>query len=457
LKAHYGHDITSPSTILQPTANSFHQTMAVQPLFRAKLVLPVLFAFLLTPFPRQLGLYESLSHLHPFFVGLLPFFISSEEQWGFTFQQLYGDGGHSDIASKKQYRNRLWGQTALVTGANSGIGYEISLALARLGVSVTMTCRSPSRCEAAAKRIREDEIVVRRGDEDRGLVNPGSAVVTMTIDTSSLRSVKTFCHEFQARTDDGEGNPLPLDMLFLNAGIGFAGNADDGSLLLSEDGIEMTFATNVVGHHLMYRLLEPSIRRSDALRKTPARIVQTSSSMTYINMLSYNVATDLETLNSVRGSLYAQSKLAQILWAKELTTRLDVDANNNISSSSSNSDAFNPNSIVYANAAHPGVVATNIWHEKEFVTLPWKESFLKKLARVMQSLMWTSEEGALTLIYLGTAVEELQKDNVRGRYFHPQTKLMKDHKLLAKDNEQETKILQEKLWKFLDELVADFV
>jgi len=429
--------------------------MATQSLFRAKIILPVLFAFLLTPFPRQLGLYESLSHTHPIFPGLAPFLISSEEEWGFTFQELYGDGGHSDVASKKQYRNRLWGQTALVTGANSGIGYEISLALARLGVSVTMACRSPSRCEAAAKRIREDEIVVRRGNEDRGVANPGSAVVTMIVDTSSLRSVKTFCHEFQARNDDGEGNPLPLDMLFLNAGIGFAGNDDDGSLPLSEDGIEMTFATNIVGHHLMYRLLEPSIRRSDELRRTPARIVQTSSCLNYANTLSYHVATDLETLNSDQGSLYAQSKLAQILWAKELTTRLDADANN--TSSSSSSDDFNPNSIVYVNAAHPGVVATNIWHEKEFVTLGWTAKVAKFFARCSTSFMWMPEEAALTLIYLGTAVEKLQKDNVRGRYFHPQTKEMKEHKLFPKDNEQQTKILQENVWKFLDELVADFV
>lgn len=421
--------------------------MATQSLFRAKIILPVLFAFLLTPFPRKLGLYESISHIHPFLPGLLPFLISSEEQWGFTFQELYGDGGYSDIAAKKKYRNRLWGQTAIVTGANSGIGYEISLALARLGVSVTMACRSPSRCEAAAKRIREDEIVVRRGNEDRGVANPGSAVVTMIVDTSSLRSVKTFCHEFQARNDDAEGNRLPLDMLFLNAGIGFAGKNEDGSLPLSEDGIEMTFATNIVGHHLMYRLLEPSIRRSDELRRTPARIVQTSSALNYLNTLPYHVATDLETLNSDQGgSLYAQSKLAQILWAKELTSRLDADANNT-----------DPNSIVYVNAAHPGGVATNIWHEKEFVILPWRAKAAKFWMRCFTSFMWMPEEAALTLIYLGTAVEQLQKENVRGRYFHPQTKEMKEHKLFPKDNGQQTNILQENVWKFLDELVADFV
>jgi len=80
--------------------------------------------------------------------------------------------------------------------------------------------------------------------------------------------------------------------------------------------------------------------------------------------------------------------------------------------------------------------------------------------KVHQLFMWTSEEAALTLLYLGTAVEDLQQQNIHGKYFHPQTKLMEkenDHQLFAKDNESNTKFLQVDLWKFLDELVADFV
>jgi len=428
--------------------------MVNQSLFRAKIILPVVFAFLFASVAKLLGLYDCHFSLRPFFVGLTPYSISSEEQWGFTFRELYGDGGHTDAASKKEYRNRLWGQTAVVTGANSGIGYEISLALARLGVSVTLACRSPSRCEKAAKTIREDEIVIRRGKEDRELATSGSVVVTMTVDTSSLQSVKNFCHEFQARTDDGEGNPMPLDMLFLNAGVGHMAAAHDGTLKISEDGIESMFATNVVGHHLMYKLLEPSIRRSDDLRKTPARIVQTSSCMSYLKLFPYKVATDLETLNGARAmdlSLYTQSKLAQILWAKELTARIDAEAKDD-----SSSNAFDPNSIVYANAANPGFVATDIWKIKEWERLSLRDKLGKLIVGVFRSLAWTSEEGALTLIYLGTAVEQLQKDNIRGQYFHPQSKWIKEHDI-AKDDDPETKILQEKLWKFLDELVAGFL
>ena len=423
--------------------------MAIQSLFRAKFTLPLLFAFLLTPFPKQWGVLECLFSIHPLLAGIFPFSVSSEKQWGFTFQELYGDGGYSDSVSKKQYQDRLLGQTAIVTGANSGIGFEISLALARLGVSVTMACRNPSRCDAAAKKILDDEIVVRRRES---IANP--AVVTMTVDTSSLQSVKTFCHEFQARTDDGEGNPLPLDMLFLNAGTGFVGATNDGSLNLSEDGIERIFATNVVGHHLMYRLLEPSIHRSDELRKTPARIVLTSSCFAYASIYRYKVATDLGTLNGVRAQdqhffLYPQSKLAQILWAKELTAQLDAETKD--------SNALDPTSVVYVNSANPGGVATNIWYTHEGETMSLWATIGKFGGRLIQSLLWTSEEGALTLLYLGTAVEELQNGNIRGRYYHPQSKQMEDPKLFWRDNDNQTKTLQENLWNFLDELVADFV
>ena len=70
--------------------------------------------------------------------------------------------------------------------------------------------------------------------------------------------------------------------------------------------------------------------------------------------------------------------------------------------------------------------------------------------------MWTSKEGALTLLYLGTAVKELQNNNIRGKYYHPQSIEMKNHPH-APNNSKETKELQVKLWNFLDELVQDYV
>merc|ERR1711983_126531 len=221
----------------------------------------------------------------------------------------------------------------------------------------------------------------------------------------------------------------------------------------TEDGIESTFATNVVGHHLMYKLLEPALGQYKR-RTTPARVVLTSSAVSYLVEASHKVPTDLKTLNAMAArdpDLYHQSKLAQVLWAKELTARLDANKDRNSSNE--------PNAVVYANAANPGAVATKIWRDRT-----WNDAgagvsgmFWNAFTSLHQSwFMWTPEEGSLTPLYLGTAVEELREKDIRGQYFHPQSRRMEDHVLFPEDNAGRTEELQQNLWIFLDELVADF-
>ena len=166
-------------------------------------------------------------------------------------------------------------------------------------------------------------------------------------------------------------------------------------------------------------------------------------------------------------NLYHQSKLAQVLWTKELTSRLDSANNNNNDADDDHADEI----IIYANSANPGAVATKIWTDDTTTTTTtpavgssttghsYSLLFWSLFNTVLQYFMWTPEEAALTLLYLGTSTRDLQQNNIRGKYFHPQSTLMKeDHKLFAEDdNERDTKLLQENLWKFLDELVADFV
>mmetsp|Transcript_63569 Transcript_63569/g.71928 ORF Transcript_63569/g.71928 Transcript_63569/m.71928 type:complete len:443 (-) Transcript_63569:63-1391(-) len=440
-------------------------------LFRFKILLPVALAILFTPIPTRFGFWKFVFNLHPSLVGLLPCTFTSRDEWGFTPEDLYGGGngngyddGFPSNQEQRTHRNRLWGQTALVTGANAGVGYEVALALARLGVQVTLACRTPAKCQAAAEKIRHDAVFVSRSKQDRGLHDGAkdSTVTTMTIDTSSLKSVQTFCEQFLGRSPG-----VPLDMLFLNAGIGAIAVLPDGTNELSVDGIEMTFATNVVGHHLLYKLLAPSIlipRDSEEYtpRKTPARIVLTSSSASYDTHYDYKIPPSLETLNGdpiVGMSHYSMSKLAQILWSRELTAQLDAQG-------TTASAAEDPNSIVYVNAAHPGAVATNIWdaisRNREVAaqtgTTHYKivDKVVDALMSYLKSLMWTPEEGALTLLYLGTAVEDLQEKNIRGKYFHPQSILVTEHKNVY-ENEDETNVRQRNMWKFLDELVADYV
>lgn len=172
----------------------------------------------------------------------------------------------------------------------------------------------------------------------------------------------------------------------------------DGKLPKSEDGIEMVFATNHVGHHLLYNLLEPALKSSPM-----ARVVLTSSAANF-EAPYYGVATDLTTLNSMETQEgfsdmhpYGQSKLAQILFAQELTRRLPADSN------------------IYVNALHPGAVDTEIWSK---LFIPFPLDWLVK--QVQKGFMWTGEDGSLTMLYLGIATEEIKTQNIRGKYFHPQ-------------------------------------
>jgi NAD(P)-dependent dehydrogenase (short-subunit alcohol dehydrogenase family) len=204
------------------------------------------------------------------------------------------------VYAVKLYAQNLTGQTALVTGANSGTGFECALALARLGASVTLACRNPVRCQKAADTIRADSMF-----QDRG----GGTVSTMTLDTSSLASVQSFGKAYRSNPQ----TQSKLDMLFLNAGIGSGGGGK--TVPLSEDGIELVFATNHVGHHLLFHLLEPLLFQSKM-----ARIVLTSSAGSF-HSFDYKVATNLETLNNVEISsprdmqkVYGQSKLMQVFF-----------------------------------------------------------------------------------------------------------------------------------------------
>jgi len=348
-----------------------------------------LVGFFISPIPSNIGFYHWIGSVFPGLIGLCPI-LHQGIPWQYSYADLYG----IDLA----------GQTALVTGANSGVGYETALSLGRLGASVTLACRNQIKCEKAAGDIRVD---ARYG---------GGDISTMIVDTSSLKSVQTFSQQYMTTHQGGT-----LDMLYLNAGI------SESPIFLSEDGIEMTFATNYVGHHLMFKLLEPLILKSKL-----ARIVLTSSAASlYIS--PHEVATSIESVNSIHWSLrYSNSKLAQILWAKELTRRLNAHPK-----------AKN----VYVNAVHPGAVDTGIWIKTPSIPNLIQHSVLKWLRR---NIMWTAEEAALTILFLGVATGQLVAKDIRGKYYHPQAQEVVNP--LAMDE-----TLQTEMWKFADQLVSGFI
>lgn len=279
-----------------------------------------------------------------------------------------------------------------------------------------MACRNPTKCLAAAEKIRQDNA------DSKG------TLVTGTIDTETLASVQEFATQYLK--DNGN---KALDMLFLNAGTGFS-DPDYKCVPTSVDGIEKIFAINYLGHHLLFRLLEPALQKSKL-----ARVVSTASNGSF-NTYSYQVATDLETLNGcsepfINGATnpsYGQSKLAQIVWTKYLARRY-----------------LSPHSNIYVNAFHPGACSTQIFDKyvSEGKAPKLIKDFIKWLER---EVMWTPREGALTGIYLGTAIDRLVKDNVQGKYFHPQSQEVVNEMAL-------NETLQDRLWEFSEELVKDFL
>ncbi|MDF3300307.1 oxidoreductase [Streptomyces tropicalis] len=193
----------------------------------------------------------------------------------------------------------LTGRTALVTGANSGIGLAAADALARAGAHVVLAVRDPERGRAAADRI------------------PGSTEVRR-LDLADLDSVRAFA----AAWSD------PLDLLINNAGVMMLPKQR------TKDGFEMQFGTNHLGHFALTNLLLPHVTD---------RVVTVSSGAHRWG----NPRIDFDDLNLDSGytpqRAYARSKLANLLFTLELQRRL--------------AEAGSP---VRALAAHPGWAATNL-------------------------------------------------------------------------------------------------
>lgn len=235
----------------------------------------------------------------------------------------------------------LAGKTILVTGANSGIGKEASVKLAARGAKIVMVARDPSRGEAALAEVKK-----RSGSDDVSL---------LLCDFSSQKSIRELAATVIEK--------LPrLDVLVNNAG------AVNEKREVTEDGIERTFAVNHLGYFLLTNLLLELLEKS-----APARVVNVASRAHYKGDLDFD---DLGFEQGGYGILkaYQRSKLANVLFTRELARRLEGKG-------------------VTVNCLHPGVVSTNIWSGAPFFAQP-----------VLQLMKWfsmvTPEQGGDTIVQL---------------------------------------------------------
>ena len=316
----------------------------------------------------------------------LPIFISTQIA-GFTSKYLTNPTRFS-LAKIPN----MSGKVVIVTGANTGIGFETARRLVLAGAEVIMTSRSKERGDAAMMRIVDEYAATYPEATTVQIKN-------MICDLSSLRSVRQFVSEFKKLS-------VPLHLLILNAGVmkspgsQFVGQNLTYGFELTDDGFEQHIGVNHIAHHYMTTLLTKEL-----VAGRPSRVVSVSSSA---HAGGYDDGIRPDTWRPVvkndgdvppwyeDGNSYAQSKLANILFARELADRMADKG-------------------VTAYSVHPGVIDSDLgrYMTSKFEQDAKQKPFLERLLTnvfggIFMLSQMTVEDGALTQLYVATAdVEEL--------------------------------------------------
>ncbi|NQX67894.1 SDR family oxidoreductase [Paenibacillus alba] len=245
--------------------------------------------------------------------------------------------------------------TVIVTGANSGMGLATTVALARKGAHVIMLCRSKQRGELALAEARQ------QSGSDR--------IELMLCDLGSLASIRAFAEDFLAKHQ-------VLDVLVNNAGVVTVKRQT------TSDGFEAMTGVNHLGHFLLTNLLLEAI-----VRAQQGRIVNVSSGAHKIGRFDFDNPYLMRGFSVWRG--YAQSKIANIWFTRELAKRL-------------------AGTTATVNALHPGAVGTNIGVDRD-------TGFGKFVHRLLRPFFLTPAQGAETAIYLSTSPDV---QTISGEYWY---------------------------------------
>ncbi|KAI4901483.1 hypothetical protein NFI96_012287 [Prochilodus magdalenae] len=250
---------------------------------------------------------------------------------------------------------QLGGKTAIVTGANTGIGKYIALDFARRGARVILACRNEARGTEALKEIRQ--------------ISGNQNVHLRLVDTSSLESVRKFAAQILKEEKE-------LHILVNNAG------ASGLPRKITADGLEVSFATNHVGPFLLTNLLLDLVKKS-----APARIVNVSSANHWRGKVDFTHFRG-DNLSYQMDSVYNHTKLHNVIWTNELARRLQGTG-------------------VTANSLHPGVVMTEVMRNYN-----WLVRLIFNAIGIF--FFKSSEEGAVSTIYCAVAEET---EGITGKYF----------------------------------------
>lgn len=280
----------------------------------------------------------------------------------------------------------LAGKVVLITGATDGIGKVTALELARQGATVVGVGRNAAKCEACTQELRN--------------ASANAIVHYLVADLSSLAEVRRVTDEFRSRFNR-------LDVLINNAGAVFWSYGE------TVDGFERTFALN----HLAYFVLTTELL--DMLKASaPSRIVNVSSGAHLRGAIDFDNLQQTDYGSASAFAVYAQSKLANILFSNELARRLQ-------------------GSGVTSNALHPGFVHTRFGHSGPGI-IAGGMNIIQRFFAI------SPEEGAQTTLYLAASPEV---EGVTGAYFS-NSRVAKPH-ARALDAE-----VARRLWQVSEVLVA---
>ncbi|KAI8089085.1 uncharacterized protein BX664DRAFT_279803 [Halteromyces radiatus] len=287
----------------------------------------------------------------------------------------------------------LTGKTAIITGANTGIGRVCALEMARKGCKIILACRTESKTLPVIEDIKKET-----GNDQLEFI---------PLDLLSLQSVTKFVETFKHRHDT-------LNILINNAGVMMC------PFGLSQDGIETQFATNHVAHYYLTTQLIPLLEKS-----TPSRIV-TVSSMGHRGCLG---GLDLQNINNSkkysRAGHYFKSKAANVLFTRELAKRLEAKGIKH----------------VYANCNHPGVVNSDLTRH---TMGSWANSLYNFFVTI------STEDGATTQLYLATS-PEIEQKNIKGQYYVPYSVVGQISSVASSDTNAK------ELWEFTENLLKEKV
>ena len=302
-----------------------------------------------------------------------------------TLGRKYLAGGVCNI------KKDLTGQVVIVTGSNTGIGKETARVLASMSATVILACRDAQRSLPVVEELRKD--------------TNNENIHFIKLDLTDLKSIKEFADEFKKRYQK-------LNILINNAGIMAIPDRR-----LTKDGFELQFGTNHLGHFYLTTLL------IDALKKaTSSRVINLSSMASDVGKMNWDDLMFEKGYNL--SSAYSQSKLANILFTKELQRRYTNDG-------------------IISVAVHPGVVTTDL---TRYVTEKWyfKLMFATIGTPVMHIFGKSPLQGAQTSLYC--ALEDSEK--LVGGGYYADCKVKKENAIARKEENGK------KLWEMSEKLIV---